>query len=99
MDIFNLYKTELSKLIDCIVEVYFALDRLPASKRNNRFYRELAQNGRKSFAKAGVSDAEREACVRCIKQAFNTAQTMPEETRVEYFVCEILDFIISTIDT
>ncbi|MBE6963746.1 MAG: hypothetical protein E7443_03975 [Ruminococcaceae bacterium] len=99
MDIFNLYKTELSKLIDSIVEVYFAIDGLPASKRNNRFYRELAQAGRKSSAKAGISKVESDALVRCIKQAYNTAQTMPEETRVEYFIREMLDFIISTIDT
>lgn len=99
MDIFNLYKTELSKLIDSVVEVYFAIDGLPASKRNNRFYRGLAQAGHKSSAKVGISNAESDALVRCIKQAYNTAQTMPEETRVEYFVCEMLDFIISTIDT
>lgn len=95
-DALNEYQVELFGLMEDITSLYYALDRLPASKRNNRFYRGLLQVGRKNAVRHGLSATEHDNFIRCVRRTFDTAQTMPEEERLEYFLCEILAFIDNT---
>lgn len=97
MDIFNQFEASLLEVINEIISLYYLLDMVPASRRTNRFYRELAQAGREHAAAVGISDAENDAFVRYWRRTYNTAQTMPEDQRIEYFVCEIFNFLDSSV--